>query len=64
MFTVYGKETTKCKSTTEFHPLPKDHPKRRYPDTSKLEKVVRWPNVGFEKELERTIMWFVPKKRS
>ena len=40
MFTVYGEETTKCKSTTEFHPLPKDHPKRRYPDTSKLEKLV------------------------
>ena len=32
------KETTKCKSAIEFHPLPKDDPKRRCPDTSKLEK--------------------------
>jgi nucleoside-diphosphate-sugar epimerase len=30
------KETTKCKSTIEFHPLPKDDPKRRCPDTAKL----------------------------
>ncbi|MGD0996367.1 MAG: UDP-glucuronic acid decarboxylase family protein [Candidatus Bathyarchaeia archaeon] len=59
------KETTKCKSTIEFHPLPKDDPKRRCPDTSKLEKVVGWkPNVGFEEGLERTIKWFVSKKRS
>jgi UDP-glucuronate decarboxylase len=28
------KETTKCKSTIEFHPLPKDDPKRRCPDTN------------------------------
>jgi nucleoside-diphosphate-sugar epimerase len=62
MFTVYGKETTKCKSTTEFHPLPKDHPKRRYPDTSKLEKVVGWkPNVCFEEGLKRAITWFSKK---
>ena len=27
------KEATKCKSPIEFHPLPKDDPKRRCPDT-------------------------------
>ena len=50
------KETTKCKSTIEFHPLPKDDPKRRCPDTSKLEKLVGWkPNVGFEEGFKRKI---------
>ena len=59
------KENAKCKSTIEFRPLPKDDPKRRCPDTSKLEKVVGWkPNVSFEERLERTIKWFVSKKRS
>ena len=45
--------------------MSKQYPKRRCPDTSKLEKVVGWkPNVGFEERLERTIKWFVSKKRS
>jgi nucleoside-diphosphate-sugar epimerase len=58
-------EETKCKSTKEFHPLPKDDPKRRCPDTAKLERLVGWkPNVSFEEGLERTIKWFVSKKRS
>ena len=40
-------------------PLPKDDPKRRCPDTSKLEKLVKWkPTVTFEEGLERTIKWF------
>jgi UDP-glucuronate decarboxylase len=56
------KEITKCKSSVTFHPLPKDDPKRRCPDTSKLEKLVGWkPNVSFEEGLERTIKWFVSK---
>ena len=56
------KEATKCKSAIEFHPLPKDDPKRRCPDTSKLEKLVGWkPNVSFEEGLKRTIKWFVSK---
>ena len=59
------KEITKCKSTIEFHPLPKDDPKRRCPDTTKLEMLVGWKqNVGFEEGPERAIKWFVPKKRS
>jgi nucleoside-diphosphate-sugar epimerase len=59
------KEAAKCKSTIEFHPLPKDDPKRRCPDTGKVERLVGWkPNVSFEEGLERTIKWFVSKKRS
>lgn len=53
------KEITKCKSNIEFHPLPKDDPKRRCPDTGKLERLVGWkPNVSFEEGLERTVAWF------
>ena len=57
------KETTKCKSAIEFHPLPKDDPKRRCPDTSKLERIVGWkPTVSFEEGLKRTVTWFSQKK--
>ena len=53
------KETTKSKSTIEFRPLPKDDPKRRCPDTTKLERLVGWkPNVSFEEGLRRTTSWF------
>lgn len=33
------REITKCKSNIEFYPLPKDDPKRRCPDTGKLENL-------------------------
>ena len=57
------KETTKCKSTIEFHPLPKDDPKRRCPDTAKLKRLVGWkPTVSFEEGLKRTVTWFSQKK--
>jgi UDP-glucuronate decarboxylase len=53
------KEITKSKSEITFNPLPKDDPKRRCPDTTKLEKIVSWkPNVTFEEGLKRTIKWF------
>ena len=40
------KALTKCKSPLTFQPLPKDDPRRRCPDTSKLEKLVGWkPNM-------------------
>jgi UDP-glucuronate decarboxylase len=53
------KETTKSKSTIQFHSLPKDDPKRRCPDTTKLEMLVGWkPNVCFDEGLKRTIGWF------
>ena len=56
------REITKCKSSLEFHTLPKDDPKRRCPDTTKLEKLVGWkPNVNFEDGLKKTITWFSKK---
>jgi UDP-glucuronate decarboxylase len=55
-------EETKSESAIRFHPLPKDDPKRRCPDTSKLEKLVGWkPSVSFEEGLKRTIAWFSKK---
>ena len=56
------KEAVKCKSTIEFHPLPKDDPKRRCPDTTKLERLVGCkPKVDFEEGLKRTVAWFGSK---
>lgn len=56
------KEITKCRSPVTFHPLPKDDPKRRCPDTSKLETLVGWkPQVRFEDGLRRIITWFSSK---
>ena len=56
------KDVTKCKSEITFHPLPKDDPKRRCPDTNKLEKLVQWkPSVSFEEGLQKTITWFKQK---
>ncbi|MGA2385350.1 MAG: UDP-glucuronic acid decarboxylase family protein [Candidatus Bathyarchaeia archaeon] len=53
-------EATKTKSTIEFHPLPKDDPKRRCPDTSKLLRLAEWkPNVNLEEGLKRTVAWFL-----
>jgi UDP-glucuronate decarboxylase len=53
------KEITRCKSSVTFHPLPKDDPKRRCPDTIVLERLVGWkPNVSLAEGLERTITWF------
>ncbi len=56
------KKLTKCSSSLTFHPLPKDDPKRRCPDTRKLEALVGWkPQVTFEDGLRRTITWFSSK---
>jgi UDP-glucuronate decarboxylase len=53
------KKDTNTKSTIEFHPLPKDDPRRRRPDTSKLEGLVGWkPSVPLDYGLKRTIAWF------
>ena len=58
------KAVAKCKSPITFHPLPKDDPKRRCPDTTKLESLVGWkPNVCFEEGLKRTVAWFSQKKQ-
>ena len=56
------KELTKCRSPVTFHPLPKDDPRRRCPDTGKLERMTGWKaKVPLEKGLERTIEWFCDK---
>jgi UDP-glucuronate decarboxylase len=58
------KEITKCQSPVTFHQLPKDDPKRRCPDISKLEKLVRWkPEVAFDEGLKRTIDWFSQRSK-
>ncbi len=58
-------EITKCKSSIEFRPLPKDDPKRRCPDVTKLEKLAGWkPNMSFAKGLKRTVEWFSEKKQA
>jgi UDP-glucuronate decarboxylase len=57
------KIATKSKSKIEFHPLPKDDPKRRCPDTYKLQSLVDWkPNIPFEEGVERTVAWFSQNK--
>jgi UDP-glucuronate decarboxylase len=51
-------ETTKSGSSIAFHPLPKDDPKRRCPDTAKLERLTGWKTkVNFEEGLKRTVEW-------
>ena len=56
------KEATKANSIIEFHPLPKDDPKRRCPDTEKLEKLTGWkPSADLEQGLKRTVTWFSNK---
>lgn len=53
------KELTKSRSPLTFHPLPQDDPKRRCPDTSKMEKLLRWKaRLSLKEGLRRTIMWF------
>jgi nucleoside-diphosphate-sugar epimerase len=59
------KKLAKCKSQLTFHPLPRDDPKRRCPDTSKLKKLTGWkPKMTFAKGLERTITWFSSRSLS
>jgi UDP-glucuronate decarboxylase len=56
------RELTKSKSEITFHPLPTDDPKRRCPDTKKIESLVGWePSISLEEGLKRTITWFSQK---
>jgi len=56
------KELTKSKSSLAFYPLSKDDPKRRCPDTRKMEKLLGWkPKISLEQGLIRTITWFREK---
>jgi nucleoside-diphosphate-sugar epimerase len=53
------KKLAKCKSQLAFHSLPRNDPKRRCPNTSKLKKLTGWkPKMTFEKGLARTIARF------
>jgi UDP-glucuronate decarboxylase len=53
------RELTGCKSPVTFHPLPEDDPRRRCPDTSKLERMTGWKaKIPLEDGLSRTISWF------
>jgi UDP-glucuronate decarboxylase len=53
------KKETNCKSQIEFYPLPKDDPKRRRPDTAKLETMLCWePRIDLDEGLKKTITWF------
>jgi UDP-glucuronate decarboxylase len=56
------KQITKSKSKVTFHTLPKDDPKRRRPDTAKMEILTGWnPKVDFDEGLKRTADWFLGK---
>ncbi len=56
------KAATNCESPITFHPLPKDDPKRRCPETAKLEKLLGWkPSLSFEEGLKRIVKWFSAK---
>lgn len=58
------KESTRSSSSLSFHQLPEDDPKRRCPDTTKLERLVRWkPEMNLGKGLTRTINWFSSKEK-
>jgi UDP-glucuronate decarboxylase len=53
------REATGSESVIEFYPLPKDDPKRRCPNISKLEELVCWkPKVSFQEGLKKTVLWF------
>jgi nucleoside-diphosphate-sugar epimerase len=57
------RELAKSSSKLTFHPLPKDDPKRRCPDTSKIEELTGWkPKVDLEEGLKKTITWFSSKR--
>ncbi len=56
------KAKTKSKSHLTFHPLPKDDPKRRCPNTDRIENLLRWKaEISLEDGLLKTIKWFLRK---
>jgi len=45
-------------SVIEFHPLPPDDPRRRCPDTSKAERLLKWKaETSLKEGLNKTISW-------
>lgn len=50
------KQATGSSSPVEYHPLPKDDPRRRRPDILRAREVLGWePKVGLKKGINRTI---------
>ncbi len=50
---------TGSKSQIEFHPLPPDDPRRRWPDISMAREKLGWePEIGLEDGLTKTIQYF------
>jgi UDP-glucuronate decarboxylase len=53
------KMLTKSNSIIKYLPLPQDDPKKRRPDISEAEKVLKWtPMIGINFGLENTIRYF------
>lgn len=53
------RELARSRSELTFHPLPKDDPRRRCPDISKMVRLLGWtPKMDLEEGLKRTIEWF------
>ena len=56
------KTKTRSKSQLTFQPLPKDDPKRRCPNTDKIEKMLGWKaKISLEDGILKTIKWFLRK---
>jgi UDP-glucuronate decarboxylase len=51
-------ELTESDSEIEFQPLPPDDPRRRCPDTSKAERLLKWKaETSLKEGLHKTISW-------
>lgn len=58
-FAEYIQELTGTASEIVYHPLPEDDPKRRQPDISKAQRLLRWePKVPLRDGLRETIAYF------
>jgi UDP-glucuronate decarboxylase len=57
------KTLSSSSSSIIFKSLPKDDPKRRCPDISKIGRLLNWkPEVKLETGIQRTLDWFSTKK--
>jgi UDP-glucuronate decarboxylase len=53
------KEKTKSKSDIVFMPLPKDDPKKRFPDITKAKTILNWePKINLDEGINKTIDFF------
>ena len=52
-------DLTGSRSSIDYRPLPEDDPKRRCPDISRAQRLLRWqPKVALEEGLKKTIGYF------